>query len=134
MSTQEAHHSHCFVCGGDNQTGLEMKFRRTGPDSVEADFVGGREYQGYEGLLQGGIISALVDGAMTNCLFSRDIVAVTAELNVRFMIGVSCDRPLRVTARLERTRGPVYILTAEIIQDGRPVVRARGKFLDKSRA
>lgn len=38
----------------------------------------------YIDLLHGGIASTLLDAAMTHCLLSKGIEALTAELNVRF--------------------------------------------------
>jgi acyl-coenzyme A thioesterase PaaI-like protein len=35
-------------------------------------------------MLHGGVISSILDGTMTNCLFAHGTVAVTAELRVRF--------------------------------------------------
>ena len=49
-------------------------------------------YQSYPGTLHGGITSALLDAAMTNVLLSIGIVAVPAELTVRFVARVRLDR------------------------------------------
>ena len=90
-------------------------------------------YEGYPGLVHGGIIGALVDGAMTNCLFTRGVPAVTAELTVRYLEGVRSDRPAEVRGWCLRKRGHIHAMQAEIMQDGRVVVRASGKFMDKRR-
>lgn len=42
----------------------------TGRGGVSTVFRGDALLEGYPGLVHGGIICALVDGAMTNCLFS----------------------------------------------------------------
>jgi acyl-coenzyme A thioesterase PaaI-like protein len=133
MTVQAAEHELCVMCGAGNPTGFHLRFTRTAPDEVVAEFTGGAALEGYRGLLHGGITSALVDGAMTNCLFSLGIVAVTAELTVRYLAELRADRQVRITARRCRSRGPLHELTAEIRQDGRLAVRARGKFLDRGR-
>lgn len=122
-----------MVCGAANATGLQLDFTRVADGEVAAVFTGDRTLEGYPGLLHGGVVCALVDGAMTNCLFALGIVAVTAELSVRFVEGVGADRPVQVSAQLLRTRGQVHALRAEIRQDGRLAVRAVGKFMTRRR-
>ncbi len=131
--TQRAEHAACLVCGAGNPIGLQLQFRTGNDGRVTAPFTGNPALEGYPGLLHGGIICALVDGAMTNCLFARGVTAVTAELTVRYVEGVQVARPVEVSAWCLRARGHLFVLQAEIRQEGRVVVRAAGKFMDKSR-
>jgi len=39
-------------------------------------------FQGYPDQLHGGVISAVMDAAMMNCLFARGITADTARLSI----------------------------------------------------
>jgi uncharacterized protein (TIGR00369 family) len=132
-ATRTAAHDLCVVCGPANPVGLGLTFSRIGEGDVAAEFHGNTTLEGYPGLLHGGVICALVDGAMTNCLFTLGIVAVTAELAVRFIAGVRADRPVQVSAHRIRTRGQVHAVRAEIRQDGHLMVRATGKFMNKPR-
>lgn len=132
-ATQASEHSQCCVCGTANQGGLQIQFVPEGPGRVTASFLGGPTHEGYPGLVHGGVISTLVDGAMTNCLFSLGIRAVTAELTVRYLKGVRADREAHVTAWWLRTRGHFHAVQAEIRQNDRLVVRAYAKFMDRPR-
>lgn len=132
-ATRAAEHARCVVCGAANPTGLQLEFELRDQGIVSAWFTGNPALEGYPGLLHGGIICALVDGAMTNCLFSLGVAAVTAELSVRYVDGVRVDHPAEVTAWWLRTRGRLYAMQSEIRQDGRVVVRASGKFMDRNR-
>lgn len=132
-TTQSAQHAGCLVCGAGNPAGLRLQFTPTGEGGVATRFTGGSPLEGYPGLLHGGIISTLVDGAMTNCLFARGVTAVTAELNVRYLEGVPIGREVEILAECLRARGHLFVLQAEIRLDGRTVVRATGKFIDRSR-
>lgn len=132
-ATQSAQHAGCIVCGTGNPAGLRLLFVPTADQGVTTRFVGSHELEGYRGLLHGGIICALVDGAMTNCLFARGVTAVTAELTVRYLEGVPIGREVEVVAGCLRTRGHLFVLQAEIRLEGRPVVRATGKFMDRRR-
>lgn len=133
LSTQSAEHAGCLVCGAGNAAGLQLQFRPDGDGRVAARFAGNRTLEGYPGLLHGGIICALVDGAMTNCLFARGVSAVTAELTVRYLAGVPAQRTVDIAAWCLRTRGHLFVLQAEIRLDGIVMVRATGKFMDRQR-
>lgn len=132
-ATQSSQHGGCHVCGESNPSGLHLCFMPADEGGVAARFTGRQHHEGYPGLLHGGIICALVDGAMTNCLFARGVTAVTAELTVRYLEGVPIGREVEVVAGCLRTRGHLFVLQAEIRLDGRPVVRATGKFMDRER-
>jgi len=75
--------NHCFVCGRDNPIGLKLIFEPSG-DGVRAEFTPSDLHVGYDGLVHGGIISALVDDALANVWFPRGQEAITAKIEVRF--------------------------------------------------
>ena len=77
-------HPRCAVCSEAGPCAMGLQFRLLGDGSVEEAFDCSDRFQGYPGMLHGGVISSLLDGAMTNCLFAHGIVAVTADLKVRF--------------------------------------------------
>ncbi len=123
-------HPRCFVCNPENPDGLKLRFRVQADGSVVAFFPCRSVYQSYPETLHGGITSALLDAAMTNALFSIGIVAVTAELSVRFVAPVSLDRGAVVVGTIEKTSShPLYYVRAELQQDRKTLARATAKFL-----
>jgi hypothetical protein len=78
-------HAHCFICGDQNPRSLGLEFQAVDVDTVCATFQASPELQGYDGILHGGVIAALLDAAMTHCLFHRGIQAMTGDLHVRFL-------------------------------------------------
>jgi acyl-coenzyme A thioesterase PaaI-like protein len=123
-------HPHCVSCSGDNESGLALEFRLRDDNGVEAEFQCEHAYQGYAGFLHGGIASLLLDSAMTNCLFAHQITAVTARLIVRYLLPVKIHQPVTVRAWIREYEPPLYVLEAELSQDGKAVVRASAKFID----
>jgi acyl-coenzyme A thioesterase PaaI-like protein len=118
------------VCGSRNPRWFGLQFRpRPDDQGVTAEFGCDRSFEGYPGVVHGGVVSALLDGAMTHCLFHMGHVGRTARLSVRFRQPVVVGRPATLTARLTRARGRVLDLTAEITQGGRVVAEAQGRFL-----
>ena len=129
-AVRAAEHPRCFVCNPENPDGLRLRFRVQADGSVVAFFPCRPVYQSYPETLHGGITSALLDAAMTNVLFSIGIVAVTAELTVRFVAPVSLDRGAVVVGTIEKTSShPLYYVRAELQQDRKTLARASAKFL-----
>ena len=135
VAAGQVHHRQCFACGPANADGLGLHFEAAGVDGVVAHCAIGEKFQGYDGVVQGGIVALLLDSAMTNCLFRLGIKAMTARLNVRFRSPVQTRVPLAVTARLlqreppARRRKLVYTLSAAIEQDGKERATANGTFV-----
>lgn len=125
-------HERCVVCGLSHPLGLRVEYRVAEDGLVHAQFPCQKLLEGYAGQLHGGIIAALLDGAMTNCLFAQGIEAVTGELTVRFVRPVETDRMAEVSARLTMVSHRLYILQAELTQEQTTVARAQGKFFDRS--
>lgn len=129
--TRRRAHSHCVVCGRSNGRGLGVEF--TARDGgVEARFQCGRSLEGYPGLVHGGVICSLLDGAMTNCIFARGLCGVTAELNVRFRHPLATGAAATVRAWVERCAGPLHVLRAELRQGGQLKATASGKFMQRA--
>ena len=124
-------HTNCVVCGPANKRGLGLEFSLSQDGAVEAVFDCDEVFQGYEHVLHGGVVSSLLDGAMTNCLFAQGCCAVTAELNVRFRHPVVTGRDATVRAWVERSTAPLHILKAEVVQEGQVKATASGKFMDQ---
>jgi acyl-coenzyme A thioesterase PaaI-like protein len=124
-------HPECVVCAASNPRGLALKFDATADGrGVEAVFECDEVFQGYIGLVHGGIVSAVLDGAMAHCLFHLGRVAHTGSLAVRFRHPVVVDRQARVRARLDRSLGRMHMLSAELEQDGQVKVTASAKFIE----
>ncbi len=123
-------HPECFVCAAHRPNGLGIRFRAGADGSIRATFERGRLFQGYRGMVHGGVISAILDGAMTHCLFARGKGGVTARLIVRFLRPVGAGRPAEVRAWLKDYSPPLYVLESELSQDGKVAARATAKFID----
>jgi len=122
-------HRNCVVCSAANPRGLGVDFVGLEDGGVEAVFGCGKEFEGYNGLLHGGVISALLDGAMTNCMFAHGHAALTAELNVRFHRPVLIGAPVTVRAWIKKDLYPLFVVEAEVVQDKQVKATAAGKFM-----
>lgn len=122
-------HPDCVICSPRNASGLRLTFVQRTDGSLQAEFDCPSHLQGYPEMLHGGMISSLLDGAMTNCLFARGCEAVTAELTVRFRHPVATGRRATIRAWLHDSMSVFYVLKSELIQDQQVKATATGKFL-----
>jgi len=79
--------------------------------------------------VHGGIIAALLDGAMTNSLFARGIVSFTAELRVRYRHPLPLGQSVTILGEVTRCSRPPFVTEARIVQGGRIHATCTGKFM-----
>ncbi len=127
---REALHDTCLLCGSKTPAGLKLEVSAQADGSLRAEFMCRFMFEGYKGVLHGGVIAALLDSAMTNCLFSRGVAAFTAELDIKYRLPVRCGRTVAVTARLVKSYAPLHMLEAVVEQDGAVAVSAQAKFME----
>ncbi len=131
--TRAQAHGRCIACGRVDGHAPRLRFRVTEDGGVRATFRPDVTLEGYNGMVHGGVISTLLDAAMTNCLFAHGRCGLTAELCIRFRHPVESDALLELRARVERASPPLFVLRAELRQANQLRATAVGKFLDKRR-
>jgi len=108
---------HCFVCGIDNPKGLHINFSLS-ENSAKATFIADKTHLGYENVVHGGIISALLDEAIIwACYASTREFGVTAELNVRFKKPLPIHKKCIVEGKMIKNRGKLWIAEAKILDE-----------------
>lgn len=125
----EREHRHCCVCGPEAEGGLHVRFETAADGAVRADWRSRPGDQSYAGVLHGGLIATLLDAAMVHALFARAVAAWTADLHVRYRRPVRAGAAVRVSARLRRRFGALYVVAAELRQDETLCVTAEGRFM-----
>ena len=106
----------CFGCGEKNPIGLRLAFYRLDDGRIHAEFTPGAEHEGYAHVLHGGIVSTLLDEAMSWAVAAPGRLAVTASMEIRFR------RPIP-------TGEPVDVIGA-VTRDRRRIIEARGEIRD----
>ena len=130
-SYKAARHTQCLMCGSRNPYSLGLRFTKDKNGVVETTFQGNLNLQGYEGILHGGVISSLLDSAMTHCLFHYEIEAVTGDLRVKFVEEVPYDSRLKLRAWVVSEVPPLYHLKSELRHNQKVVAWAEAKFMRK---
>jgi uncharacterized protein (TIGR00369 family) len=119
---------YCFACGRQNEGGLQVR-PETGEGWAVVRWIPAPHYQGYAGVLHGGIISTLLDETMAHAALSLVGRAATAELAVQFLKPVMTGRELVVRAEVREQKRRILLVGAELFQDGERRARGEGKFL-----
>ncbi len=90
-------YGNCFVCGKNNPNGLKLNFEiDQDKKTLKTTFVASPTFQGWDGIVHGGIISTLLDEAMAKLSFELGYDTVTATLEIRFKNPAPILEPLEV--------------------------------------
>ena len=125
-------HCNCIVCGSNNPISLGLKFLSQPDGSVSTQFRGSSLFQGYQGIVHGGIIATLLDATMTHCLFHNGIEAVTGDLQIRFLKPVPCSSQLELRAWIQTRFSPLYKVESEMICQRDVMAQGKAKFMETS--
>jgi uncharacterized protein (TIGR00369 family) len=118
---QQPNSSLCFVCGLDNAVGLKLVFYETGPDEVTATYTPPDHFQGYPGVLHGGIVASLLDevGGRVVMIGDHNHFMMTAKMEIKYRRPTPLAGPVTVYGRLLKRRGRLALAHAEIrLADG----------------
>lgn len=122
----------CFVCGMENPFGLQVKPEiRDAGAHVSIECTPSEHLQGWADILHGGILSTLLDEAITYVgIGTFDGPAVTAQLEVRFRNPAPTGVKLLVRAeRIKSTRRLVEAKAEVTLSDGTLIASGTGKVM-----
>jgi uncharacterized protein (TIGR00369 family) len=123
--------NYCFVCGTANPYGLKLTFSYDEKnEEMVSRAVFPKHFQGWEGVLHGGLISTVMDEIMIKAAHYKGFKCVTAELNIRFKKPALLNKEFTIKGkvteidrRLIRTEGKI------IDSDNITIATANGKFV-----
>jgi uncharacterized protein (TIGR00369 family) len=103
----------CFACGQKNPIGLKLKFDWDGKEA-KANFTPGEYHQGWAGLVHGGIMSCLLDEAMSYAALYSGVNSLTARMQTRFKRPLPIDEPLTVIGSVTKKTRRLLETKAEL--------------------
>ena len=121
----------CFACGKKNTNGLHLEFSFVEQEKrIETTFMPSDAYQGWKGVLHGGIIATLVDESMAKLAQRLGYRALTASLDIRFKdVAKTCD-PLHVSAEIDKhTKKLLYAKAVATRGDGGIIAEAQARLM-----
>jgi acyl-coenzyme A thioesterase PaaI-like protein len=99
----------CFICGVENPVGLHLRIYENQPGQVEAIYIAPQHFQGYPGVLHGGIVGAIIDELSGRAHMGSDPMTprfmFTARLEVKYRKNVPIGKRLRIVGKAGKTKG-----------------------------
>jgi len=139
QSLQEryAPHNACFGCGPANPKGLRIRSFVAG-DRVVAEWKPEPHHEAFPGVLNGGIIGALLD-CHSNWTAAWHLMrasgadhppcTVTAEYHVVLKRPTPTDEPVKLTARVVEATDDRAVVEAELVAHDKVCATSRGTFV-----
>ncbi len=108
MANKQPNSRMCFICGVENPVGLHLHIYETEPGVVETTYVAPGHFQGYPGVLHGGIVGAIIDEISGRALMGNDPMnprfMFTAKLEVKYRRNVPIGKPLKIIGRAGKSK------------------------------
>ncbi|MBF0410443.1 MAG: hotdog fold thioesterase [Candidatus Riflebacteria bacterium] len=119
----------CFLCGKRNQFGLKLDFQFPEDGVCVSNWLPRPEFQGYAGIVHGGILAALLDEIMAQALIKQGRNYVTVELKTIYRKPAQIGHPLRIVGRVEPGKHRIRITKGEIVDtNGVLLAEAEAKY------
>ncbi len=127
----------CFGCGPANAQGLRIKTFADG-DETFATWTPAPHHQAFDGVLNGGIIGALLDchsnwtaayHLMKRSAAESPPCTVTAEYAVKLRRPCPVDRPVQLRAKVVESSDDRATIEATLTSDGEVCATCRGTFV-----
>lgn len=89
----------------------------------------GPEHQGYDDMVHGGVVAAVIDASMTQCLMGHEVVAYTTNLAIQYRKPVKIGLAITLKSFIKSIRvGVLYVMACEVVQNTQVVVSAKAHF------
>ena len=127
----------CFGCGPANPKGLHVRSFPNG-DEVVAEWQASKEYEAFEGMLNGGIIGTLLDchcnwaaayHLMKKTGADKPPCTVTADYAIKLLRPTPTDRPIKLVARVVESTDTRAAVEGELIAHDKVCATCTGTFV-----
>jgi uncharacterized protein (TIGR00369 family) len=132
-SVKQPNSKHCFVCGVENEQGLGLKFFEVGDGRVAAEPCIPDSYQGYPGIVHGGIVASMLDeiAGRAAMIGDHNHFRLTAKLSIRYRRPVPVGESVRLEGWVVEDRGRLATAHSEIrLIDGTVAAEAEAVLAD----
>lgn len=118
----------CFGCSEINPIGLKLKFSYKDDEAV-TKWIPKEEYQGWPGILHGGITATILDEVMAKLIEHKGIYAVTAEMDVKYVKKIEIGKELIARAWFEKQSPKIFYVKSKIQnKNGEVLAKGNGKY------
>jgi uncharacterized protein (TIGR00369 family) len=125
----------CFACGELNEIGLHLRLN-LGPGRCWTELEMTRRFEGWEGIVHGGILCTIMDEVMAWALVQYDSWGVTARMSVDFRRPVTVGQRIRAEGWISESRRRIHVTAAKIVdaESGVELASAQATYVAASEA
>ncbi len=109
MSIKQPNSRMCFLCGLENPVGLHLHLYEVKPGVIETTYTAPDHFQGYPGVLHGGIVASILDEVCGRVHMGSDPAhprfMFTAKLEVKYRKNVPINQPLKIIGKAGKSKG-----------------------------
>ena len=125
---------HCFGCGPHSNVGLKLRFEELDDRSVVGNVTVAQPYQGWRGVVHGGIVALMLDETMAYAAAALGYLGVTGEMKMRFKKPVPTNEPLVLSGKVLWQRRNVFGIEAKVAdRAGKVLAFGQGSFVSHSK-
>lgn len=136
LQDQYSPNGECFGCGPKNPHGLRIKSRVEG-DEVVCDFTPEPHHLAFPGVMNGGIVGALLDchsnwAACHHLMKAKGLSAPPCTVTADFHVKLRKPTPMTavvIKARVVESKDDRAVVDAEIYANGEVTARCKGTFV-----
>jgi acyl-coenzyme A thioesterase PaaI-like protein len=130
VNKQESH-QHCMLCGTQSTFGLKIDFYNDQEGVVWAKAKGSIHQQGYQGILHGGFIAALLDAGMCHAIFNQGVEAVTGDINIRYLAEIPLTADIIIRGKIISSYLTLYKVEADIYVEQQLMAKSTARFMKR---
>ncbi len=124
-------HQHCMLCGTQSTFGLKLDFYNDQKGVVWAKAKGSIHQQGYQGILHGGFIAALLDAGMCHAIFNQGVEAVTGDINIRYLAEIPLTADIIIRGKINSSYLTLYKVEADIYVEQQLMAKSTARFMKR---
>jgi acyl-coenzyme A thioesterase PaaI-like protein len=120
----------CFGCGAHNPIGLHLGGFAETQDGIEAPFTPGSNFNGFHGVVHGGVIATALDEISAwSAIVSEGVFVVTAKLDIRYRAEARIGDRFVLAGLLKQRRGKRLLIDARMTYGETVVAQSSGLFI-----
>jgi uncharacterized protein (TIGR00369 family) len=120
----------CFACGELNEHGLRLELH-TDAGGCTTRLTLDPRFQGWEGVVHGGILATILDEVMAWSVIGRGTWGVTARMSIDFRRPVPVGRAIRAEGEVGEANRRIFRTTGRILDEetGETLAAAEGTYV-----
>lgn len=120
----------CFGCGLENHTGLRLDDFKVDALSVTTTFEPAARFQGFDGVLHGGVVATALDEISAwSAMLTNGVFVFTARLEIAYRRPAPLGVPLVLEGSVRERSGRRLRIDAQLTDAGKVLAQSEGLFV-----